>query len=168
MKLQFYEEKLESSDVHKKFKKENSKAYLCSAFIVVDKEGKDNKMHLDYFIPETKEMVSFHLNDEIVKVPLETYDDKTPEKISLDDSLSLEEIEKIIEEKMKAENLSNKIQKIILSLQKLGGEDILAGTVFISMLGMIKIRINAKSKDIIDFEKKSLMDIMNVLKRKDK
>ncbi len=168
MKLQFYGEKLESSDIFKEFKKENPKSYLCSAFIVVDKEGKDNKIHLDYFIPETREMVSFHLNEEVSKVPLETYDDKTPEKISLEDSLSFKEIEEIIENKMKAENLSNKIQKIILSLQKLNDEDILAGTVFITMLGMIKIKIDAKNKNVIDFEKKSLMDIMNVLKRKDK
>jgi len=168
MKLKFYEEKLESSDVFKEFKKENPKAYLCSAFIVVDKEGKNNKIHLDYFIPEKKEMVSFHLSDEISKVPLETYDDKIPEKVLLNGSLSLGEIEEIIENKMKVENLTNKIQKIILSLQKINGEDILAGTVFITMLGMIKIKINAKNKNVVDFEKKSLMDIMNVLKRKDK
>ena len=53
MNLQFYIEKLEHSEVFKKFIKDNSKAFLCSGFFVIDKEGKeDDKIHLDYFVPE--------------------------------------------------------------------------------------------------------------------
>ena len=57
------------------------------------------------------------------------------------------------------------MQKIILSLQRVNEENFLVGTVFISMLGMIKIKINAAKKIIVDFEKKSMFDILKVSKK---
>ena len=39
MNLQLYLEKLKSSGVFKEFMKENPKAYLCSGFFTIDKEG---------------------------------------------------------------------------------------------------------------------------------
>ena len=43
----------------------------------------------------------------------------------------------------------------------------LIGTVFISGLGIIKVNIDIKDKKIIEFEKKSFFDMVNVLRRKD-
>ena len=84
MKLQFYLEKLQASESFEKFMKENPKAFLCSGFIVIDKEGKDNKQHFDFFIPKEKKIFSFQLEEDCKKVEVERIDDKTPEKISLD------------------------------------------------------------------------------------
>ena len=49
MNLQFYIEKLENSDVYKDFVKKNKNAYFYSGFFSIDKEGKDNQVHLDFF-----------------------------------------------------------------------------------------------------------------------
>ena len=57
MNFQFYLEKLYSSAIFKNFMKENQKAYLCSGFFTIDKEGKDNQIHVDFYIPETKKIV---------------------------------------------------------------------------------------------------------------
>jgi len=51
-------------------------------------------------------------------------------------------------------------------LQKLDGRDVLVGTAFISALGMLKIEIDIKDKKITDFEKKSFMDMMKIIKKK--
>ena len=51
MNLQFYLEKLFASDEFKKFKKENKDAYFCSGFFSIDKQGRDNQQHLDFYIP---------------------------------------------------------------------------------------------------------------------
>jgi len=163
MNLQFYLEKLHSSNEFQNFSKENPEAFLCSGFLMIDKEKSDNKVHFDYFIPQEKIIISFQLGDNVQKVPLERYDDKTPEELSKVE-LDFDEFESMILDKMENENIKNKIQKIILSLQRSNGKDSLIGTVFISMLGMIKITFDLNEKKIIEFEKKSLFDIMKVRK----
>jgi|TARA_Y100000310_G_C20674995_1_gene812497 hypothetical protein len=168
MNIKFYFEKLFSSDEFKNFMKENPDAYLCSGFFVIDREDSkknDNKIHFDFFLEKEKKMFSFQLEDGIKLVPLEKIDDKIPEKVSDKCEFEFEEIENMIEERMKKENLNNKIQKIMLSLQKIDGEDYIIATVFISMLGMLKVNISLPSKEITEFEKKSFFDIMKVKKK---
>ena len=165
MNLQFYLEKLRASGEFQSFIRENPGAFLCSGFLTIDKEKNNNKVHFDYFIPQGGKMTSFQLESKIQKVPLEKYDDKIPEEVSTDFELNFEEIESLISKKMENENIKSKIQKIILSLQKVGGKNLLIGTVFVSSLGLLKIVIDIEDKKIKEFEKKSLFDIMNVFKK---
>jgi len=165
MNLQFYMEKLSLSEEFKKFMKDNKDAYLCSGFFVIDKDLKnpDNKQHFDYYIPSSKKMFSFQLEDGIKIVPVEMLNRKVPEKISKHE-FDFGEIEKMIEEEMEKQNVKNKIQKIILSLQNIKGRDSLICTVFISMLGILKVKIDLSTKEVTEFEKKSFFDIMKVKK----
>jgi len=64
MNLQFYLEKLKTSKLFSEFKKENPSAYFCSGFFTMDFEGQDNQRHLDFYIPEKKELFSFKLDKE--------------------------------------------------------------------------------------------------------
>lgn len=166
MNLQFYLEKLHNSKNFKNFMKENSDAFLCSGFFVIDKEGKDNKIHFDYFLPKDKKIISFQLEQDIQQVPVEMFDKRIPEKISVEHDFDFDDIEKMIVMEMEKEGIKNKIQKIILSLQKLKEKDFLVGTVFVSMLGMLKIYISLSEMKITLFEKKSFFDMVNVLKKK--
>ena len=166
MNLQFYLEKLHDSENFKNFMKENSDAFLCSGFFVIDKEGKDNKIHFDYFLPKDKKIISFQLEQGIQQVPVEMFDKRIPEKISAEHDFDFDDIEKMIISEMEKQGIRNKIQKLILSLQKLKGKDYLVGTIFVSMLGMIKIHIALSEMKITLFEKKSFFDMMNVLKKK--
>ena len=183
MNIQFYFEKLLNSTVFKEFSKENPEAYLCSGFFVIDrqkseilassstssqtKEGKDDTAHLDYFLPKEKEMVSFHL-DSMQKIPVKLFNDIVPEPISSDIDFEFNEIENLIIKKMGDEKITNTAQKMIFSLQKLNGKEILVGNVFISMLGIIKVNIDLSEMKIVEFQKKSIFDIVNVLKKDDK
>jgi hypothetical protein len=165
MNFQFYIEKLHSSEEFEKFRKENPNAYFCSAFISVDKEGKDNKIHLDYFNPENKKGFSFQLEDGIKLSDLENFGEGSPMEISEEIDFNLEQVESLILEKMEKENIKNKIQKILLSLQDFDGKTVLSATVFISMMGILKFTISLPEIKIEDFQKKSFFDMVNVLKK---
>lgn len=185
MNFQFYLEKLYASEDFQKFIEGNKDAYLCSCFFVIDKEKKDNKQHFDYFLPTDKKMFSFKIESGCERVPVELFDKNIPTKISDNHNFSFEEIEKLILEKMEEEGVKSKIQNILLSLQNVectpplaypdkfstkistGGKDILLGTIFISAMGMIKVKIDLNKMKITEFEKKSFLDMFNVIKKKD-
>jgi hypothetical protein len=166
MNLQFYIEKLKSSEEFKNFIKENSDAFLCSGFFSIDKQNKDNQYHLDFFVPSKKKIFSFQLENTIKKIPIESLDGQVLYKLNENLDFNFEEIDRIIYEKMKKENIKNKIQKIIFSLQKVNDRDYLIGTVFISGLGIIKVNLDLENKKITDFEKKSFFDMLNILRKK--
>lgn len=162
MNFQFYFEKLKNSEEFKKFIEENPKAFLCSAFFSIDKTGNDNQQHFDFF---NDKIFSFQLESNCRKVPLENYGDKIPTQVSSDHDFEFKDIEDIIGGKIKKEGIKNEIQKILLSLQNIEGMDYLVGTVFISGLGMIKIKIDPDKMLLTDFEKKSFFDMIKVLKK---
>ena len=166
MNLQFYIEKLKNSDIFKKFMKENPDAFLCSGFFIVDKQGNDNKQHFDFYLPKDKKIYSFQLEN-MQLVPLEDFG-KVPEKISFEHDIDFDKVGEMIEKKMASEGIKSKIQKMLFSLQNKDDKDFLIGTVFISALGMLKINIDLKTMEIIDFEKKSFFDIMKISKKKNK
>ena len=164
MNLQFYLEKLYSSGVFKNFMKENPKAYMCSGFFTIDKEGKDNQRHVDFYIPESKKMFSFRLEKEIEKIPVELITKKIPSEIKPKLDFSFENVEKMIGNEMKKKNITNKLQKIIFSLQNIKGKNFLVCTVFLGMLGLLKVHIDLEKQEIILFEKKSFFDLMRRVK----
>lgn len=167
MNFQFYLEKLYASEDFQKFMEENKDAYLCSCFFVNDKEKGDNKQHFDYFLPTDKKMFSFKIESGCERVPVELFDNRVPVKISDNYNFSFEEIEKLVMNKMEEEGVKSNVQKILLSLQNVKGKDVLLGTVFISAMGMIKIKIDLNEMEITEFEKKSFMDMFKVIKKKD-
>lgn len=168
MNLKLYLEKLQTSEEYKKFAEENPKAYLCSGFFIIDKENPEaNQQDVDFYIPESKDIVSFCVSDSCQKKPVDFVDkENLPDKIDFSCNFDFEEVENIINEKMKQEGVKNKLQKILLSLQSKNGKCFLVGTIFVSSLGLIKIRIDLENMNVIDFEKKSLMDMLRVVKGK--
>ena len=52
MNIQFYLEKLLNFETFQEFSKKNPEDYLCSGFFIIDKESKDDKAHLDYYLPK--------------------------------------------------------------------------------------------------------------------
>ncbi len=164
MNFQFYLEKLHSSTMFKDFMKENSKAYMCSGFFTIDKEGEDNQIHFDFYIPDIKKMFSFKLEKDIEKIPVEMITKKIPLEIELNLDFNLEDVEEMIVDEMKKKDIKNKLQKIIFSLQNIKGKNFLVCTAFVSMLGLLKVHIDLEKKKIILFEKKSLLDLIKRVK----
>ena len=168
MNLQFYLEKLQSSKEFKKFTKENPDAYFSSGFFIIDKansKNPGNKVHLDFYLPSQKKTFSFDVKKEIKLIPLEK-SKNIPKKISSECEFNFEDMEKMILDEMDKKNIKTKIQKIIFSLQNLKGKDFLVGAIFISSLGLLKVNIDISKKKITMFEKKSLLDMFRVTKKK--
>ncbi|PIO08697.1 hypothetical protein COU59_00520 [Candidatus Pacearchaeota archaeon CG10_big_fil_rev_8_21_14_0_10_34_12] len=167
MNLGFYLEKLHASEEFRKFIAEHSPAHFCSGFFVLDKEASQNKVHLDFLILETNEVFSFKMEEGIQMAKMDGIENRTFEEIPEDLEINFGEIENLIEEEMKKQGIGSKIQKIIVSLQKNNEKVILAGTVFLPMLGMIKISISLPEMEIREFEKKSFFDILQVRKKEE-
>jgi len=165
MNLQFYIEKLFESDVFKKFRKENKEAYLCSGFFSIDRQGTDNQQHLDFYVPSEKKMFSIKLENNIEFAPLENYDERVPEKLKENLDFDFDEIENMLINKMKEENVNKQIQKLLFSLQNLNGKNFLIGTIFISGMGILKVTISLDENKIISFEKKSILEMFKIIKK---
>ncbi len=166
MNLHFYLEKLHDSDEYKDFMLENPDAYICSGFFIMDFEKADHQRHLDFYAPTLKKVLSFKLENGVEKVPIDTFDDRTPKKLFIDYDFDLDEIEEMIRKRMVEEKVKSRIQKILLSLQNPKGKDLLTATVFVSGLGMLKVNIDPISKKVIDFDRKSFFDILKVVRKK--
>jgi hypothetical protein len=165
MNFKFYLEKLKASEIFKQFSKENPSAFLCSCFFSIDFVGDDNKTHFDYYVPKLKQMFSFQLEKDCEKTLIETREDFLPEKIGEKIDFELKDIENILINKIKEDKIQEKVQKIFISLQRVGKKNSLIGTIFISAMGMIAFEMDLESKKIISFQKKSFLDFFRILKK---
>jgi hypothetical protein len=169
MNSQFLLEKLENSEEYKKFIEENKDSYLCSAFFIIDFETHppENKFHFDYYIPSSKKTFSFELEveNEIKLTELERFDEKILEKVSTDKHFDFDEIYEKIKKEMEVQKMSNKIQKMIFSLQNFENKEMLFGTILISGLSLIKMTFDISEDKITEFEKKSFFDMMKIMKK---
>ena len=166
MNSQFLFEKLESSDVYKKFISENKDAYLCSGFFIIDLEKQDNKYHFDFYVPVSKKTFSFETEDGVKVVELERTDGKVLEKVSMKKVFDFDDLRKKISEEMVEKKISNKIHKMIFSLQSLNNSSFLIGTIFLSGLALLKVNFDISKNKITDFEKSSFFDMMKIVKKK--
>jgi hypothetical protein len=166
MNFQFYFEKLTESEEFKKFKNGYKDAFFCSGFFIVDKKGEENKQNLDYFVPSLNRMFSFKIEDKIELTPIENFgEDFIPEEIFGNISFDFTEIEDRILDKMEQEKIKSKIEKMLFSLQTKDKKNYLLGTIFISGLGIIKVKIDLNENKIVDFEKKSFFDMVKIVKK---
>jgi hypothetical protein len=165
MNFQFYLEKLLDSKNFKEFIKKNQDAYPCSGFFVIDSEKNKDQQHFDYFVPSINKIFSFKIENNCEKVLIENQENYKTQKLSMNYTFDLGEIKNMIAEKMQEEKINSRIQKILLSLQRAGKKELLVGTVFISNLGMIKITIDVVENKIIEFQKKSFLDMFKIIKK---
>ena len=166
MNFQFYFEKLIESKDFKKFIKENKDAFLCSAFFIVDKKIEDNKQNIDYFVPSVNKMFGFKIDNKVEMIPIENFGENfIPTKISDNINFDFDEITNMVQERMEKEKIKNKIEKLLLSVQAKDNKNYILATIFISSLGILKVRIDLDEKKIIDFEKKSFFDMMKFMKK---
>lgn len=164
MSFQLYLKELQKNQGFLDFMKENPQAYLCSCFFTIDKEGEDNKQHLDFFVPEKDKVFSFQMENSAKMMPLDSLG-KAPEKLPQDFDIDFSKVEERIKTKMRSQEINNRVQKLIFALQKMDGKEVLMGTVFLSMFGLLKVSIDIRKREIIEFEKKSFFDMINIFKK---
>lgn len=169
MKFQFYYEKLIDSKEYRQFKKENPEAFFCSAFFVLDNEKEENKVNFDFYLPKTPKIFSFKLNETVEFTNVENFDKRFPEELPLNFDFDLKEIQKKIESEMENRKIKSKIQKSLFSLQRLKKQDYILATIFLSNMALLKVTIKIPQNEITEFEKKSFLDMIKIVKgKKDK
>ncbi len=165
MNFQFYVEKLKSSKTFKDFIKENKKAFPCSCFFIIDKEEGKDKQHFDFYVAGKNEIFTFELESDAKKVPADMGGRKSLTPISLNHDFDFNQIEEAIREKIEQEKISNKIQKMLFSMQSKDGKDFFIGTIFITAFGLINMTLDLEEMKIKKFEKRSFFDLMNIFKQ---
>ena len=171
MKVQDLIKELEATSQFKTFQKEHSHTFFVAAFLILDLKNKTEQIQLDYFIPATNQIAAFShpftepkIHDDIISVekgktkgkkPTQMTPQTTKIKIDIDD---LEpECKKLIDE-----NNSLLIPTKIIAILK---DDQWNLTLMDDMLGIVRIKINPISKELIEFNKGSLMNFMGIKKK---
>jgi len=161
MKIQPYIDKLNNSKEYKEFIEKNPKAYFSAGFFVLDLENQKNIHQIDYFIPETKKMMTFVLDSDKVELkPGDASNDKVPNKISEKINIDLDTLKGIVEDEMKNNTVTKKIQKIIAVLYKLDGKLIWNLNCITTDMGIIKIHISDDDHSILKFDKVNIFDVI--------
>jgi hypothetical protein len=158
-----------SSVVFKKFIQENPDAELIAGFFIVDFLSNDNKETLDYKLPEGKsgKIYTFELtrNKEVImrQDKLITSDIPNQPKLTQIKSevkVDLNEIKEIAEKKAEENKITAKFHKIIAVLQNHENQLIWNLTCMLDQLIILHILINSETREIIKFERKSMMDFI--------
>lgn len=167
MKFQFYYEKLLDSQDYQKFVKENPGAFHCSGFFALDleNEGKGNQVNFDMFLEKpVKKMFSFKVSGKTELLPVENFDERVPEKLSMNYDFDLMDIKDLIEKRMQEDKIKGKLKKILFSLQKKDGVDYFVITAFLDNMAMLKVTYDIVDKKIIFIERKSFLDMFKIVK----
>ncbi|MFA5953184.1 MAG: hypothetical protein WC812_01185 [Candidatus Pacearchaeota archaeon] len=166
MEFKEYSEKLKKSKEYKDFLVKNKGVYFFSGFFSIDHEGKElPQINFDFYVPSSSEIYSFKFGEKIEITPVDNYDKRIPEKLSLDFNFKLEDFQDLILKEMKDKEIKNNIKKFLFSYQSLEKKPYLLVTVFLSNFGLLKAHIDVKEKRFISFEKSSILDMMKILKK---
>ena len=161
MKIQPYIDKLNNSNEYKKFIEKNPNAYFSAGFFVIDFEENKNIHQIDYFIPDTKKMMTFVLDsDKVETKESEASNDKKPDKITEKINIDLDTLKRIVEDEMKNNTVTKKIQKIIAVLYKLDGKVIWNLNCITTDMGIIKIHIADDDHSVLKFDKVNIFDVI--------
>ena len=163
MNLQFYFEKLKESEEYKKFIKENPKASPCFIFFSLDKKGVDNKQQFDFLAG--KKILRFHFENNSHIEEINIKDSQPSKKLLLNYNLDFDELEDKILDRMEKEGVKKDIQKMMLLIQNIEGKDTITAIIFVSGMGLLKSKIDAKSLNILEFENKSFFDMFKVVRK---
>jgi len=161
MKIKPYIDKLNSSKEFNDFMKENPNAYFSAGFFVIDLESEKNIHQIDYYIPETKKMMTFILDSDNVELKSgEASNNKTPKKIAGEINIDLDILKGIVEDEMKNNMVTKKIQKIIAVLQNLDGRVIWNLNCITTDMGIIKVHISDEDHSVLKFDKVNIFDVI--------
>ena len=149
MKLKELLDELNKSTCYNNFIKDN-KCFLCAVFCVPE----ENKYNLDFFIPDKKKIACFEYPFDNFKI----YEEKIDEAKEIDICMKID----IGDIKAEADKIKNE-QKVNMNISKtiaILKDNLWNLTCMDNSLGMLRIKINASSGEVIEFKKGSLMDLM--------
>ena len=162
-------EQIETSEAFKNFKEKNPKIELCAGFFIIDYEQNKNQQQLDYCLADGK-IFTFILNPETKEIiikqaeKIEMQDKKLEKlgKLNPDIKADLDDVEKILSEKLKQKKIDKKLNKTIAILHKSSetNKQIWNLNCMLAGLEILQVQIDTETGEILKFEKKSMFDFI--------
>jgi hypothetical protein len=154
--------KINESNEFKRYKKENSDAYLTSTFIMLDENNK-GEWQVDFYSPKKHKITSFVINKTIKVNPSEKIFQKEVKKIepldlenikiTLDDAFK--KIDSILQKKFPYERPSKKI----IIMQMFNNKEILNISYITTTFNLINTKIDAVTGKVIESKLHPLIDL---------
>jgi hypothetical protein len=163
MKIEPIVEKVCVSNEFKNFIKENPDSVLVAGFFVIDNEMKNTINQIDYYVPSSKKVAAFTLDEKIVLQVSDLVGDKIPEILGSPINIDLDALEGIIEDEMKNRGYTEKINKIIAVIQKYENKNIWSLSCILSGMEILKAHIDDDSKTVLKMEKLALSDVIKMV-----
>jgi len=153
------------SETFQNFKKENPNAGFCAGFFILDFLSNDSKKSLDFKVND--EIFTFELLDSgTIKLTkdkmLEIENNKNNSLLTFipEIKIDLDELKGLSGMKALDEGIHSKFNKIIAVLQIRENKQIWNLTCMLDGLIILSIIIDAKTREILKFERKSMMDLI--------
>lgn len=151
-------EELTEAEVYKSFKKKNPDAFFSAGFFILDLKNKTEQIQLDFFLPKEKRIAGFEFPFKEVKI----FEDKieSMKELSTEINLDIDDLDDEVKKIVTERNYSIRPSKMIAILK----EGVWNLTCMDEILNIVRIHVNAKTKEVIKFNNGSLMDFMGVKK----
>jgi hypothetical protein len=160
MKIQPYITKLNKSPKFKKFLEGNPKAYFAAGFFVLDFEKGNNLHQIDYYIPAKKKMGTFALDKGVELKESDLANQVIPKKIEGKIKLDLDILKGLVEDEMKNNTVTAKVNKIIAVIQNIDNKLVWNLNCLTNDMGLIKVHIDDDNHSVLKFEKVNLFEII--------
>lgn len=171
MKVQDLVEELQETQEYKTFQKQNPDTFFAAAFLILDLENKTEQIQLDYSLPKQNNIAAFSypfaepkIHDDIISIQKgKTIPAEVPlmSKQTTQIKIDIDDLKPKCKELIKENNSLMVLTKIIAILK----DDIWNLTCMDDMLGIVRIKLNAISGELQDFNKGGLMDFMGIKKK---
>ena len=163
MQIKPYIEKLNSSSKFKEFISSNPDAYFSAGFFVLDFQDNNHLHQIDYYLPKKKKIMTFSVDEDIAMKLSETANKSIPKKIEGKINVDLDILKGLVEDEMKNNSITSKLQKIIAILQNIDGKLIWNLNCITTDMGIIKVHLDDDNHSILKFEKINLFDAVKKL-----
>jgi len=158
-------QKLESWPQFKQFKAKNKKAFLFSAFFILNSSLEIESQQLDYFIGKNK-VVTFVINDTIEQKKDIISPNTKLTSLNKNIKVDLDKVKKIIEREINERFLTEfKLSKVFVVLQKIGNVQLWNVTCLMSDLKILRLHIDCFNSKILEAKEESLVDFMSFQKK---
>ncbi len=160
--LQLFD-RLKQKICYEKFIKQNPTAYIYAIFAMLSSEEKEgDKIQFDFLVEKGNRVAIAEYPFEEIKVSLQEINPKPKELNFNEISLDIEEINEEVKKIQERNNDKTKINKIIAILK----ENVWDLNCLTSTVDILKIKIDAKTKECLLFKKESLMSFIQLKKTK--
>lgn len=159
MKVKDLLEEVKETECYKKFKLENPDTFFSAGFFILNLKDGDESLQMDFFIPSKKRIAAFEFPFKEVRI----FDEEilSMVKQDVDVKYDIDDLEEVCKKVIKENNSFVNPTKIIAILK----DGFWNLTCMDDSLGIVRMKLDAVTGNVENFDKGSLMDFMGTKKK---